>query len=134
MKVVIMAGGKGTRISSVASDIPKPMIPIQGKPVLEALNKADKTEADTLIEPADAILISAATGKGLDALKIAISERIAAMRRQVELTIPYSKGSVLSLLHAQGQVENEEYLDTGTKVTCRLDSTLYARVLKMLEE
>lgn len=35
MKVVIMAGGKGTRISSVASDIPKPMIKIKGKPVLE---------------------------------------------------------------------------------------------------
>ena len=35
MKVVIMAGGKGTRISSVASDIPKPMIQIEGKPVLE---------------------------------------------------------------------------------------------------
>lgn len=35
MKVVIMAGGKGTRISSVASDIPKPMIKIDGVPVLE---------------------------------------------------------------------------------------------------
>lgn len=35
MKVVIMAGGKGTRISSIASDIPKPMIKIEGKPVLE---------------------------------------------------------------------------------------------------
>lgn len=35
MKVVIMAGGKGTRVSSVASDIPKPMIKIEGKPVLE---------------------------------------------------------------------------------------------------
>ena len=35
MKVVIMAGGKGTRISSVASDIPKPMIKIEDKPVLE---------------------------------------------------------------------------------------------------
>ena len=35
MKTVIMAGGKGTRISSVASDIPKPMIEIDGKPVLE---------------------------------------------------------------------------------------------------
>ena len=34
MKVVIMAGGKGTRISSIASDIPKPMIQIEGKPVL----------------------------------------------------------------------------------------------------
>ena len=35
MKAVIMAGGKGTRIASVARDIPKPMIPIEGKPVLE---------------------------------------------------------------------------------------------------
>lgn len=35
MKTVIMAGGKGTRISSIASDIPKPMIPIGGVPVLE---------------------------------------------------------------------------------------------------
>lgn len=35
MKTIIMAGGKGTRIQSIASDIPKPMIPIAGKPVLE---------------------------------------------------------------------------------------------------
>ena len=35
MKVVIMAGGKGTRIASVKSDVPKPMIPICGKPLLE---------------------------------------------------------------------------------------------------
>lgn len=35
MKVVIMAGGRGTRISSIASDIPKPMIRIEGVPVLE---------------------------------------------------------------------------------------------------
>jgi D,D-heptose 1,7-bisphosphate phosphatase len=30
-----MAGGKGTRVSSIASDIPKPMIPVCGKPILE---------------------------------------------------------------------------------------------------
>ena len=35
MKTVIMAGGKGTRISSIASDIPKPMIRIGEKPVLQ---------------------------------------------------------------------------------------------------
>ena len=35
MKVVIMAGGKGTRIASIASDIPKPMIKIGDKPILE---------------------------------------------------------------------------------------------------
>lgn len=35
MRVVIMAGGKGTRIASVVSDVPKPMIEICGKPILE---------------------------------------------------------------------------------------------------
>lgn len=35
MKVVIMAGGKGTRIASVRSDVPKPMINLCGKPILE---------------------------------------------------------------------------------------------------
>lgn len=35
MKVVIMAGGKGTRIASIANDVPKPMIKICGKPILE---------------------------------------------------------------------------------------------------
>lgn len=34
MKTVIMAGGKGTRIASIQSDIPKPMIEICGKPIL----------------------------------------------------------------------------------------------------
>ena len=35
MKVVIMAGGKGTRISELFPDIPKPLIPIDGVPILE---------------------------------------------------------------------------------------------------
>ena len=35
MKVVLMAGGKGTRISELFPDIPKPLIPIDYTPVLE---------------------------------------------------------------------------------------------------
>ncbi|MCH0002841.1 nucleotidyltransferase family protein, partial [Enterococcus faecium] len=35
MKTVIMAGGRGSRISELFPDIPKPMIPIDGIPVLE---------------------------------------------------------------------------------------------------
>ena len=35
MLTVIMAGGRGTRISELFPDIPKPLIPIQGIPVLE---------------------------------------------------------------------------------------------------
>lgn len=35
MKTIIMAGGKGTRISSIAANIPKPMLKIEDKPILE---------------------------------------------------------------------------------------------------
>lgn len=35
MKVVIMAGGRGTRIASINTEVPKPMIEICGKPILE---------------------------------------------------------------------------------------------------
>jgi NDP-sugar pyrophosphorylase family protein len=35
MKTIIMAGGKGTRISSINNTVPKPMLEICGKPILE---------------------------------------------------------------------------------------------------
>ena len=34
-KALILAGGKGTRISSISNNIPKPMVQLAGKPVLE---------------------------------------------------------------------------------------------------
>lgn len=37
MKAIILAGGKGTRLQGVISDIPKPMAPVAGKPFLEFL-------------------------------------------------------------------------------------------------
>ena len=103
------------------------------RPMLEALNKADRAKIGDEVEPADAILISAKEGRGLDRLKEEISKRIAALRHPVELVIPYSKGSVLSLIHSQGQVLSEEYLGEGTKVNCLLDTASYQRVLAMLK-
>lgn len=36
-QVVILAGGKGTRMREMTEDLPKPMVPIGGKPVLDHL-------------------------------------------------------------------------------------------------
>lgn len=47
MKIIIMAGGKGTRIASVNSEVPKPMIPILGSPVLEYAIKCMKSQGYT---------------------------------------------------------------------------------------
>lgn len=53
MRAVIMAGGKGTRLQSVAADIPKPMVPLLGKPVLEyqieSLQKSNITEITIIV-------------------------------------------------------------------------------------
>lgn len=49
MKAVIMAGGKGTRIASVNAEVPKPMIPVLGKPILQYQIEALKAQGVTEI-------------------------------------------------------------------------------------
>ena len=34
MKIVILAGGKGSRFSGLTSSIPKPLINVNGKPII----------------------------------------------------------------------------------------------------
>ena len=103
------------------------------RPILEVLNKADRVKPDTIVEPADAILISARDGMGLETLKAEIARRIAAMRHRAELVIPYSKGNLLSMIHSSGQVLSEEYLAEGTKVDCLLDMALYQKIVNQLK-
>ncbi len=49
MKAIIMAGGKGTRIASVNAEVPKPMIPVLGKPILQYQIEALKAQCVTEI-------------------------------------------------------------------------------------
>jgi UDP-N-acetylglucosamine diphosphorylase / glucose-1-phosphate thymidylyltransferase / UDP-N-acetylgalactosamine diphosphorylase / glucosamine-1-phosphate N-acetyltransferase / galactosamine-1-phosphate N-acetyltransferase len=35
MKAVVLAAGKGTRMGDLTQELPKPMLPVQGKPILE---------------------------------------------------------------------------------------------------
>ena len=53
MKAVIMAGGKGTRLQSIAKNIPKPMVPILNRPILEyqidSLKKSGITDVIIII-------------------------------------------------------------------------------------
>src|ERR1051326_5039192 len=48
MKAVILAAGKGTRMGELTSDLPKPMLKVEGKPILEhileGILKADVRE------------------------------------------------------------------------------------------
>ena len=103
------------------------------KPIIEALNKCDVAQAGFDIVPGDCVRISAKEGTGLDELRQAIPRKITSLRHRAELLIPYSKGGVLSLIHSKGIVESEEYTESGTRVVCEMDATLYARVTKELK-
>src|SRR5689334_14110650 len=39
MKAVILAAGKGTRMRELTNELPKPMLKVQGKPILEHIVK-----------------------------------------------------------------------------------------------
>lgn len=50
MEVIVLAGGFGTRLSHIVSDLPKPMAPVAGKPFLEyILNDSVDSGADHIV-------------------------------------------------------------------------------------
>jgi GTP-binding protein HflX len=74
-----------------------------GKPRLLVLNKADLLDEEERQEVAlahpDAVLVSAATGEGLDALRGRIEEAFEETLAEVELLVPYTEGARLHELH-----------------------------------
>lgn len=70
MKAVIMAGGRGTRISELFPEIPKPMIPVCGTPVLEReiISLRDQRFTDIILTvgyKAECIMSHFGNGNGL---------------------------------------------------------------------
>jgi NDP-sugar pyrophosphorylase family protein len=45
MKAVVLAAGKGTRMGGLTTDLPKPMLPVRDKPVLEHILEGLRDEA-----------------------------------------------------------------------------------------
>lgn len=49
MQAIIFAAGRGTRLAPITDTIPKPLIPVQGKPILEHIIKALPEDIDEVI-------------------------------------------------------------------------------------
>jgi GTP-binding protein HflX len=91
-------------------------------PVLLVLNKVDLVDALGRRRLAnrfpEALVVSAATGEGLDTLKEHVAERFSDRFEDVRLLVPYDEGSVLASLYALG-APIEERIDTEEGVTVR---------------
>jgi GTPase len=100
-----------------------------GVPELLAFNKADITaEGKRLAARHEgSVIISAATGDGIDALLVAVGDRLRERSGVVELLIPYERGDVVAAVHREGEVLDEEHDGEGTRIRARFDDAGRAR-------
>ena len=100
-------------------------------PRLLVLNKADALDAERRAELArrhpEGVLVSAATGEGIEALTARVTEELLRRTREVELLVPYSDGARLAELHdIAGDLDREDTPE-GVRVRVRLSETAAAR-------
>jgi GTP-binding protein HflX len=99
------------------------------KPRVVALNKADLVDPGSanpaLPAPitAGAVRISATTGYGLDALRLALGSVIGSLGAVVDLEIPYAAGELIARIRERGSVELD-YGATGVRVRGRVAPAL----------
>jgi GTP-binding protein HflX len=106
-------------------------------PVELVLNKADRLDlrARRRVEHAypRALLVSAATGEGLDALKARIAELFSDRFEDVRLLVPYSDGGVLAALYDLGApIAERRDTPDGVRVRARLPRAEAARFARYL--
>ena len=98
-------------------------------PELLAFNKSDVApDAARLAATHDgAVSLSAATGEGIEALLRTVGDRLRALTKVVELSIPYERGDLLAAVHREGEVLVELPDDESMRLRVRLDDAALGR-------
>ena len=107
-------------------------------PMLMVFNKIDnlKTDSEELhilqCQYPDALPISAQRGDGVPALVEALAQRFAERGTDISLSIPYTEGKLLDLLHKHGIVLDTEYAAEAVHVKARLPNRYLKSVSQFL--
>ena len=92
---------------------------------LIAFNKCDQADSASvrrlLARYEGSQAISASSGDGVEALLLAVGDRLRNLTEVTELRIPYARGDALAAVHREGEVLSEAHDDNGTVVRARLD-------------
>jgi GTP-binding protein HflX len=101
-------------------------------PELLVVNKIDAATDLTLAQLRralpGAVFVSAHTGDGLDRLRSRLGELVEPREVTVDVTIPYSRGDLVSRLHDEGRVDATEHTQDGTRVKARVPAALAAAI------
>jgi GTP-binding protein HflX len=104
-------------------------------PELLVFNKSDAEPdvAKNLVERYEgSVAVSALTGEGIDGFLLALSDRLRALNKIVELLIPYDRGDLLAAVHREGEVVSTHHDDDGVRVRARLADASAGRLAEFV--
>ncbi|MBQ5328866.1 MAG: GTPase HflX [Oscillospiraceae bacterium] len=99
-------------------------------PMLNVLNKCDLIEGELPICTDDCVMISAATGFGIEEMLRKLAKMIPPSQIRMELLIPYSAGGLSAEIRESGKIFSEEFTENGTLVDALVD----VKILHKLEQ
>lgn len=115
-------------VREVLADIPGAL----DVPELIVLNKADLADPVTLAalrtRLPGALTVSAYTGEGIDELRARVDEMLPRPDVAVDVVVPYSRGDLVSRVHADGEIDEVSYVEEGTRIRARVDAPLAAEL------
>ena len=110
-------------VEKLISQLAKP-----GTPVLRCYNKAELVEKTDIPVGEDVVAISAKHGYGMDKLLASIEKALGAKLHKITVTIPYSMGGLMDMLHNNAQVLSTDYTGDGIVMETVVDDILYGRL------
>lgn len=107
------------------------------KPIITVINKVDLIENPQVLRRLLALwegslAVSSRRKEGFDQLLAAIEEHLSKKWRQIKILLPFSAGSLLSLLHDEGHIISEDYQEDGVLIYAQVPEKVYGRISPMI--
>ena len=117
--------GQLTAVREVLADVGAHRLP-----EIVVVNKLDAADPEVvarlLRRERNAVAVSARTAEGLDALQKMLGEQLPRPDVEVDLTVPFDRGDLVSRAHADGEILTVDHVAEGTRLHARVDEGLAA--------
>lgn len=104
-------------------------------PELLVFNKTDialESAEELVADNEGSVMISAATGSGIDDFLATLADRLRAINTPFELLIPYERGDLLAAVHREGEVVSTVHEDGGVRIRARLAAASAGRLAEFV--
>jgi GTP-binding protein HflX len=104
-------------------------------PEIIAINKADIAAPEVLMqllrEEKNSFAFSARTGFGVVTLVKAIESSLPRPRVEINVTIPFNRGDIVSAIHQRGEILSEDYSGEGTLIHAMVDGSIAEQIARL---